>query len=307
MKKKFSVIIPAHNEEDVIAKCIISVLNQTYKNFEIIVVNDGSTDKTGSIVKSLMKKNKNIRIISFDKGHSAAFSRNRGAELANGEILIFLDADGHINNIFLEELNKAHKPGIDGFLNNILPRRTTLFNRLLEYSRPESKPEPEGKIISNLSKEKYLVFNLTKKSFLKIKGYNENIFYFEDEDLTNKFYSNNFKAIVLRKAKSYYELPSTLSAFIRQCKWIGKGINSIPDIKRRNKSKFYWLLKSVFILSPLILVFNLPLFLVWLLIVLSITYIMLLIRNKKPIISILALPLTIIKTLLVTTHIYLSK
>lgn len=99
---KFSVIIPAHNEEDVIERAIKSILNQTYQNFEIIISNDGSTDKTKEIVENLIKKDKRIKILNQDKGHSAAFARNWGAEKAKGEILIFLDADTFISTNALE-------------------------------------------------------------------------------------------------------------------------------------------------------------------------------------------------------------
>ena len=57
MKKKFSIIIPAYNAEKTIEKCIESVLSQTYKNFEIIVINDGSTDRTKEICKKYTNEN----------------------------------------------------------------------------------------------------------------------------------------------------------------------------------------------------------------------------------------------------------
>jgi len=87
-----SVIIPAYNAEVFIDETIQSVLNQTYNNIEIIVVNDGSTDRTKLIIDNLCKSNKKIRAIHTENaGVSAA--RNKGIENANGEYIAFLDAD----------------------------------------------------------------------------------------------------------------------------------------------------------------------------------------------------------------------
>ena len=84
---KFSVIIPVFNREKFIKRAIESVLNQTYKNFELIVVNDGSTDRTLDIVK-----NYPIKIINQEnRGVSAA--RNRGIKASVGDIIAFLDSD----------------------------------------------------------------------------------------------------------------------------------------------------------------------------------------------------------------------
>ena len=84
---KFSVIIPVFNRENFIKRAVESVLNQSYKNFELIVVNDGSTDKTLDVIK-----NYPIKIISQEnRGVSSA--RNRGIKASYGDIITFLDSD----------------------------------------------------------------------------------------------------------------------------------------------------------------------------------------------------------------------
>lgn len=83
-KLKISVVIPARNEEDVIERSVRSLLNQTVKPYEIIVVNDGSTDATREIVEKLGKEEGRVKLINFDRGHSAAFARNRGRRLQEG-------------------------------------------------------------------------------------------------------------------------------------------------------------------------------------------------------------------------------
>ena len=87
-----SVIIPAYNAEGYIENCIQSILKQTYKNFEIIVVNDGSSDHTAEILKQMAEKNSCIHVITQqNSGVSAA--RNAGIDCAQGDFLTMVDAD----------------------------------------------------------------------------------------------------------------------------------------------------------------------------------------------------------------------
>ena len=101
---KFSIIVPVYNVEKYIKKCIDSILNQTYKNYEIIIINDGSTDNSSKIINNY-KKNKKIKIITQkNKGLSAA--RNKGIKLATGDYILFIDSDDYIDENLLLILNK---------------------------------------------------------------------------------------------------------------------------------------------------------------------------------------------------------
>lgn len=105
MKHKFSLIIPSYNVEKYIKKCLDSVLNQTYTNYEIIIINDGSTDNTSKILESY-KSNKKIKIINQEnKGLSSA--RNLGVSNAKGDYILFIDSDDFIEKELLEILNKT--------------------------------------------------------------------------------------------------------------------------------------------------------------------------------------------------------
>ena len=86
----FSVIIPLYNKEKYIKQTILSVLNQTFSDFEIIVVDDGSTDKSSEIVKFI--NSRKIKLI-YQENSGPSRARNRGIEEARGEYLAFLDAD----------------------------------------------------------------------------------------------------------------------------------------------------------------------------------------------------------------------
>lgn len=104
---KFSIIIPVYNVEEYIKKCLDSVFAQTEKDFEVIVVNDGTKDNSMDIVK-----NYEVKMINQEnKGLSAA--RNRGVKEAKGEYIIFLDSDDYIEKNLLHEIKKSLKNGPD--------------------------------------------------------------------------------------------------------------------------------------------------------------------------------------------------
>lgn len=102
-EKIISVIIPTYNAEKYIGDCIESVLSQGIDNIEIIVVNDGSIDKTETIVKELREKNKNIRLINQENS-GVSVARNNGIKNATGKWITFLDADDAIQKKSLKKI-----------------------------------------------------------------------------------------------------------------------------------------------------------------------------------------------------------
>jgi len=91
--KKVSVIIPVHNNEEYILECINSVIYQTYKNLEIIIVDDKSTDNSVNLIKSI--KDKRIKLIELKENSGAAIARNKGIEVSTGDYICFLDSDDY--------------------------------------------------------------------------------------------------------------------------------------------------------------------------------------------------------------------
>ena len=96
--KKISIIIPVYNVEQYIKNCLESVINQTYDNWEIILIDDGSTDNSKAIYENIAIK----KFKQTNKGVSAA--RNLGIEKAQGDYIVFLDADDWIEKNFLERM-----------------------------------------------------------------------------------------------------------------------------------------------------------------------------------------------------------
>ncbi|MDE7287173.1 MAG: glycosyltransferase [Lachnospiraceae bacterium] len=103
MEPLVSAIVPVYNGQDYLEKCIESIEEQTYKNLEIIIINDGSTDNTGAVCERLRKRFENIRVIDTeDVGVSAA--RNAGIMSAEGAFVTFVDADDRLRPKTLQVL-----------------------------------------------------------------------------------------------------------------------------------------------------------------------------------------------------------
>lgn len=98
-----SVIIPVYGVEKYISQCLESVINQTYKNLEIIVVNDGTKDRSADIAKEYAAKDSRIKVYDFKNG-GLSVARNRGLEIATGEYISYLDSDDWLDTKMYETL-----------------------------------------------------------------------------------------------------------------------------------------------------------------------------------------------------------
>lgn len=95
-----SVVVPVYNVEQYAAECLDSLLRQTYENIEIIAVNDGSTDGSGGVVDSYMKKDARVKVVHKKNG-GLSDARNAGVSVATGEYIMFLDSDDYAADDFV--------------------------------------------------------------------------------------------------------------------------------------------------------------------------------------------------------------
>lgn len=110
---KISVVIPVYNTQNYLNECIDSVLNQSFKDFEIICINDGSTDNSLSILSDYEVSDERIKVIS-QQNRGLGASRNEGLKLAQGEYVLFLDSDDYLTPDALEKLyNQAYANDLD--------------------------------------------------------------------------------------------------------------------------------------------------------------------------------------------------
>jgi glycosyltransferase involved in cell wall biosynthesis len=237
---RFSIIIPAHNEEEVIEKCLRALLNQTKTAYEIIVVDDGSTDNTSKIVKEFERKSKKIKINSLKggEGGSAAASRNKGSEKASGDFLIFVDADQIAEKKFLEKIQKFLKKedvdATDYLVYSYHPK--TIFQKGWSAYRKVNPSINMPHII------KRLIFNKLK--------YNEKIFYYEDGEIKERFFKRGYIYKGPTDAILYHIETKNFKDFKRQRKWQGLGIYQFVNEKRNFISLKYFFPVFLLLLLP---------------------------------------------------------
>ena len=108
MKTLFSVIVPIYNKEEYLNKCIDSILNQSFNDYELILVNDGSIDNCPQIIDQYAKKDKKIKIIHKENGGLVS-ARKAGTQKAQGEYIVCVDADDYIKQDYLKDIAEIIK------------------------------------------------------------------------------------------------------------------------------------------------------------------------------------------------------
>lgn len=106
MNEYVSVIVPIFNVEKYLLKCVDSIRNQSYKNLEILLIDDGSTDNSGIIADQLSSSDERIKVVHKANGGLSS-ARNKGLDICTGEFLCFVDSDDYIKSTYVEELLNA--------------------------------------------------------------------------------------------------------------------------------------------------------------------------------------------------------
>lgn len=101
---KLSIIIPVYNMDETLGRCVESVISQSYRDWDMILVDDGSTDQSGSICERFARKNGHIHTIHLEKNMGLSYARNAGLRKAHGEYVTFLDSDDYIGENTLAEV-----------------------------------------------------------------------------------------------------------------------------------------------------------------------------------------------------------
>jgi len=216
--KKLSVIIPVYNEEKVIVDCLESLGNQTYENFEIIIVDDGSTDKTLQITRNIKKLVPQVKVFR-QKHKGAGAARNLGASRAKGEILVFVDADMTFDKDFLKKLTKPiGKDRVIGTFSKeeYLANKSNVWARCWNINRglPPDRMHPE-----KFSDTQKVFRAITKKAFEKAGGFNEKAGYTDDWSLAERLAT---EAVAAPGAIFYHKNPETLGDVFIQSRWMAK-------------------------------------------------------------------------------------
>ena len=208
-----SIIIPAYNIENYIAKCLDSLLNQTYKNLEIIVVDDGSSDNTGKIIDDYISKYGNIKVI-HKKNAGVSAARNSGIEVASGDYIGFVDGDDTVDKEMFEVLiDNATKYGADishcGY-KMVFPSRIDYYYNTGELIEQDNELGLKDLILGHRI-EPGLVNKLYKRKLFETVRMNEKIkinedllanFYLFKQSSKSVFYDKCMYSYILRKGSA---------------------------------------------------------------------------------------------------------
>lgn len=198
----FSIMIANHNDGNYIREALASVEKQTYKNYEVVIVDDGSDDNSKDILKELESKT-NYRIFYNDKNHGCGFTKRKCVELSKGEICGFLDADDALTNDALEVMVENHLQH---------PETSLIYSKYYNcnkdltslYVSSHQCTIPEGKSFLDYKRGAISHFVSFKKQFYnKTIGINEHFKIAEDIDLYLKLEEVG-KTLFIDKPLYYY-------------------------------------------------------------------------------------------------------
>jgi glycosyltransferase involved in cell wall biosynthesis len=251
--KTISVIIPVYNAAEEIGRCLASLKQQTLKPEQIIVVDDGSTDKT-------LEKIKEFKLTLLRQKHQGpALARNFGAQKARGEILVFVDADMSFTPDFLAKLTAPIRSGqAQGTwsADEMVANWSNVWARCWNYNQGRRRPQ----MIARKRGQRKVFRAILKSEFNRVKGF-EPIGYTDDWTLVDKLgYSP-----AITQAKFFHQNPDRLIKVFSQARWIGKRpykfgrLGTLIAVFRANAafSVIIGLSKAIVYLEPRFLIFKL--------------------------------------------------
>lgn len=198
-----SIIIPAYNVDNYLEECVRSLLCQTYKNYEVIIIDDGSTDNTYTVGKCLTAENANVKLF-HQENQGVSIARNAGIQKANGEFVVFVDADDIVSPQYIETLivcAKKSDMGMVGFTSEREKIATKLSMNTVDICASNMI---EG-ILRGTNYDGYLWNKIFQKKIIKNNNliFQKNIVVWEDLLFVLQ-YLKNCSTITVSNEKLYY-------------------------------------------------------------------------------------------------------
>ncbi len=261
LNHKVSIIVPAYNEEKIIAKSLESLVNQTYQNLEIIVVDDGSTDRTSEIAKYFKKHSngKKVKVLKKSNGGKAS-AINHGIRHSTGELIMVVDADSKLEKNAVKLMERYFiDPNVAAVAGSVyVSNQTNLLTKLqaLEYIEGLNMVR-NGQALLKLVNIIPGPIGMFRKDALYEVGLYDNDTFAEDCDVTLKLITRGYKIDFESDAVAYTEAPEHLLDLIKQrYRWtrgilqaIKKHKGLLWNIRKNPAASFtmwYMLFESVF-------------------------------------------------------------
>ena len=215
-----SIVVPCYNQVQYLQECLKSVINQTYQNWECIIVNDGSPDNTEEVALSICANDSRIKYLKKENGGISS-ARNAGIKIAKGEFILPLDADDKIGNLYLEKAVNAFS------LNNEI--------NLVYCAAKKFGQENEIWDLPNYSYKHLLIDNMIfcsaffrRSDWEKVGGY--------DESFKSGLADWAFWIQILDGKSIIYKIPDILFYYRI------KEVSMTTDLKKNNYNSVYWYL-----------------------------------------------------------------
>ncbi|MEM0139277.1 MAG: glycosyltransferase [Ferroplasma sp.] len=248
-----SIFIPAKNEESVIARTIESVLNQTYRNFELFVIVDSSDDNTYTIAKGYELIDHRVRVFNRVDGKSKASALNYCFKRSSGEIIATYDADTLLLSTTLENaiygMNYFNVDVLQGY-NSYINRNENIFTRLAVIDEILVKVSLIGRTYLNLFVPVAGSNQYFKRKVIKTLGGWDETFLTEDLESSIRISNERFKSAYLPSAKVLQETPASYSEYFKQrTRWL-RGYHQVFFHSKKKLSKFKDFDLLMIILAP---------------------------------------------------------
>ncbi len=226
-KGLLSIIIPVYNMEKYLERCLESVINQSYKNIEIIIINDGSTDNSHQIIKNYSAKYNNINYINLQNNRGLGNARNCGLDSAKGEYVTFIDSDDWIDsNFYMTIINNIKKYNLDiavaGIVNEYDDRKAYTYRYKYPFDNQITGKFALNLLIKSTNQDIYIT------PIVNNKVYKRTLI----ESLHLRFIENNyneddiFSFLLIREARKigvvkdtyyhYYQRSSSITGYYKQ-------------------------------------------------------------------------------------------
>ena len=238
--EKISIIVPTYNNGDKISKCLDSLINQEYKDLEIIVVNDGSTDDTEKVLEEYSKNDSRIKIFTQEnKGVSNA--RNNGIRVATGDYISFVDSDDWVEKNYISlMLSKLKENNVDAVRCNYIQETKEkkiegsiydLANKKFTHDEFIQKGIIGHFLYSIEPITNYTVLLLVKSEIIKKISFDESLYMLEDMLFYEELF-NNIESIYFLK-EGLYHVEENFSSATRSIKRIEKNIYGIMESTKK--------------------------------------------------------------------------
>lgn len=271
-----SIIIPCYNQAQYLEKCLQSVLNQTYTNWECIIINDGSSDNTQEVALDWSKKDERYEYLYKENG-GVSSARNFGIENAKGKYIVFVDADDTVDEIFLETyiihidkdlefiVQDFNRINTKGKFNNFLGYEDTVFC-LSKPSQLNQLKYFEGYVCNKLYKREILnnynirfdnsltlcedlkfyleyIEYIEKIKFVKNSTYN---YFYRSESATNSFHEHNNFIEIFKNYNKIFKNNKFISKKEIQQKYTYLFIMFLSSMNKKEDSERVQFLKKVY-------------------------------------------------------------